>query len=91
MAAIKLSVSLDEGIASRLRERARVQRKSFSAVLNEALAQAERERALDEVLECLGAPEVSREEVEETLERWGLASRSTPARSSASKGAARRR
>jgi hypothetical protein len=91
MGAVRLSVSLSEDVASWLKAQAKAQHRSLSAVLDETVRQARRERALDEVLEWLEAPAVTPEELEEFEQRWGLASPSTPASSSGSNAATSRR
>lgn len=72
MAAAKVSVSLDEADLAWLREQAERRGKSLSAVLGEAVKQARRERALDEVLQWLDAPRLTMERLEEYRRLWEL-------------------
>ena len=70
MAAVKVSVSLDERDLQWLREQAAEKGKSLSAVLGEAVRQARRERALDEVLTWMDAPKLTMERLEEYRRLW---------------------
>ena len=71
MAAVKVSVSLDEKDLRWLRRQAKRRRKSLSSVLTESVQQARRERALDEVLLWLEAPKLTLEQLDELRRRWG--------------------
>jgi hypothetical protein len=88
MGAVKVSVSLSDDVVSWVREQAHAGKTTFSAVLNETVRQARRDRALDEVLEWLDAPELTPEELDAYRQRWGVGSLSTRERSSRSSGAA---
>lgn len=70
MSAKKVSVSLDEADLQWLRDQAEQRGKSLSAVLTEAVRQARRERALDEVLTWLDAPKLTLEQLEEYRREW---------------------
>lgn len=70
MSAKKVSVSLDESDLEWLRDQAERRGKSLSAVLAEAVRQARRERALDEVLTWLDAPKLTLEQLEEYRREW---------------------
>lgn len=72
MGAVKVSVSLDEGDLAWLRDQAKQRGKSLSAVLGEAVKQARRERALDEVLKWMDAPRLTMEQLEEYRRLWEL-------------------
>ncbi len=72
MTAVKVSVSLDEADLAWLRKQAKRKRKSLSAVLSEAVRQARRERALDEVLRWLDAPKLTLEQLEEYRRLWDM-------------------
>lgn len=69
MTAEKISVSLPREEIAWLRRQAKAQKTSVSAVLSEAVRQARRERALDEVLRYLDV-KVTPAEMEELLAEW---------------------
>lgn len=70
MSTVKVSVSLDEDDLTWLRQQAKRQRKSLSAVVTASVRQARRERALDEVLRWLDAPKLTLEQLEEYRQLW---------------------
>jgi Arc/MetJ-type ribon-helix-helix transcriptional regulator len=72
MATSKVSVSLDEKDLAWLRAQAKRKRKSLSAVLTDALRQARRERAIDELLTWLDAPKLTLEQLEEYRRAWDV-------------------
>jgi Arc/MetJ-type ribon-helix-helix transcriptional regulator len=70
MAAVKVSVSLDESDLAWLRQQAKRRGKSLSAVVTESVRQARRERALDELLRWLDAPKLTLEQLEQYRKLW---------------------
>jgi len=70
MAAVKVSVSLDEQDVAWLRKQAKRTRKSLSSALTDAVRQARRERAIDEVLRWLEAPKLTLAQLETFRRQW---------------------
>ncbi len=70
MSAVKMSVSLDEEDVGWLKKQAKQRRRSFSSVLTDAVRQARRERALDEVLLWLDAPKLTLKQLERYRRQW---------------------
>jgi len=72
MGAIKISVSIDEDDLGWLKKQAKQRGKSLSGVLTEAVRQARRERAIDEVLRWLDAPKLTLQKLEQYRRIWRL-------------------
>jgi hypothetical protein len=72
MAAVKVSVSIDEDDLAWLKRQAKRRGKSLSYVVTESVRQARRERALDEVLKWLDAPKLTLEQLESYRRQWAM-------------------
>ena len=71
MATVRVGVSLDEQDLQWLRKQAEEKGKSLSAVLGDAVRQARRAWALDQVLHWMDAPQLSVERLDAYRRLWG--------------------
>jgi hypothetical protein len=78
--AVKMSISLDAERAKKLRREAKQRKTTVSAIIAEALAVEERQKARRLLIDTLGGPvNLTPEEMEEIRREWAGAP-STPAR-----------